>query len=88
MKTNVERIEIIRGPSAIAYGSQAANGLVNVITKRGEGEFKGPAQVGFGRFGLRDQELGFDGRQGPIDYSLGFYHYLVILSPRFLIIFQ
>lgn len=33
----VERIEVIRGPNAI-YGGQATGGLVNIITRRPEGE--------------------------------------------------
>jgi hemoglobin/transferrin/lactoferrin receptor protein len=34
----IERIEIIRGPAASLYGSDAMNGLVNVITRRAMGD--------------------------------------------------
>mgnify|MGYP003575081405 CR=1 FL=1 len=34
----IERIEVIRGPAATLYGSDAMNGLVNVITRRAEGD--------------------------------------------------
>lgn len=37
----IERIEIIRGPAATLYGSDAMNGVVNVITRRAKGD---PAQ--------------------------------------------
>jgi hemoglobin/transferrin/lactoferrin receptor protein len=40
----IERIEIIRGPAAALYGSDAMNGLVNVITRRAAGD---PAQPHF-----------------------------------------
>lgn len=33
---NVERIEVVRGAAAIAYGSDATGGVINIITKRGE----------------------------------------------------
>ncbi len=35
---NIERVEIVRGPAAVQYGSAAMGGVVNVITKRGKGK--------------------------------------------------
>jgi hemoglobin/transferrin/lactoferrin receptor protein len=34
----IERIEIIRGPASALYGADAMNGVVNVITRRAEGD--------------------------------------------------
>jgi len=73
-KTNIERIEIVRGPAALIYGSQAMGGVVNVITKRGSGDLSGHAQAGFGSWSYQDQEGGIDGRTGDLDYSLGLFH--------------
>lgn len=73
-KTNVERIEIIRGPAAVQYGTAAMGGVVNVITKQGEGDFSAHLKAGFGSYSFNDQEGGFNGRSGGFDYSLGLYH--------------
>jgi iron complex outermembrane receptor protein len=35
---DVERIEIVRGPNAVLYGSNAAAGVINIITKRPDGD--------------------------------------------------
>ncbi len=40
--TNVERIEVSRGPASALYGSSAVNGVVHFITRPGH---SGPAQV-------------------------------------------
>lgn len=32
---NVERIDVIRGPSSVLYGAKAIGGVINIITKRG-----------------------------------------------------
>lgn len=46
---NIERIELVKGPGSLLYGSGAMGGIVNIITKRpkrGEMDFK--ASAGYG----------------------------------------
>ncbi len=34
---NIERIEVVRGPMSVLYGSNATAGVINIITRKGEG---------------------------------------------------
>ncbi len=49
---NIERIEILRGPASVLYGSDATVGVVQIFTKRGDGPFRVSAgsRAGLGRY--------------------------------------
>lgn len=49
---NVERVEIVRGPASVVYGSAAMGGVINVITRQGSG--KPQLEVG-GEYGSWNQ---------------------------------
>ena len=42
----IERIEVVRGPMSVLYGSDAMGGVVNVITRRPGAEWTGRARFG------------------------------------------
>lgn len=68
----VERIEIVRGPAAAVYGSDAVAGVVQIFTKRGEGAAFAPyVGVGVGNRRTGKLEAGFSGQQGSVDYAFG-----------------
>ncbi len=67
---NIERIEVIRGAGSVLYGDAAIAGLINVITKRGEGKPDVAASVIGGSYGLHDEGIVFSGSSGRISYSL------------------
>ena len=68
----VERIEIVRGPAAAVYGSDAVAGVVQIFTKRGEGAAFSPyVGAGAGSRHTGKVEAGFSGQQGAVDYSFG-----------------
>lgn len=41
----IERIEVIRGPASAMYGTDAMAGLINVITRKAEGDVSGPFKL-------------------------------------------
>lgn len=67
---NVDRIEILRGAQSTLYGSDAIGGVVNIITKRGQG----PAQFRFsslgGTFGTWQESAGVSGGNDRYYYSV------------------
>lgn len=46
----IERIEVLRGPQAVLYGSDAIGGVINIITRRGSEGFGGDAFAEYGAF--------------------------------------
>lgn len=71
-KSQIERIEVVKGPSSVLYGSEAIGGVVNIITKKG-GEKPFGGNVGFsydtGNRGFR-QDYGVHGNLDGLEYSL------------------
>ena len=44
--SQIERIEVVRGPMSTLYGSDAMGGVINIITKKVTDEFHGTVSVG------------------------------------------
>lgn len=45
---DIERVEIVRGPSSALYGSDAIGGVVNIITRRPQEAYEASARVAYG----------------------------------------
>ena len=68
---NVDRIEIVRGPTSVAFGSDAVAGVVQLFTRRGSGPPRGSMAVRAGSFGTVEGEGGIHGGSGALGYALG-----------------
>ncbi|MEW5691709.1 MAG: TonB-dependent receptor [Candidatus Hydrogenedentota bacterium] len=69
MTKNIERIEIIRGPASVQYGSAAMGGVINVITKQGEGKPEVFLEGMYGSFEHREGSIEFSGKNKRFDFS-------------------
>jgi len=72
MTKNIERVEIIRGPTSVQYGSAAMGGIVNVITKQGKGKPAFFVEGMLGSFGYLEKSVGFSGKVNMFDFSGSF----------------
>jgi vitamin B12 transporter len=68
--SQVERIEILRGPASSLYGSDAIGGVIQIFTRTGKGPFQVNAEAGVGSYSTSTVAAGFSGSQNDWRYSL------------------
>ena len=66
---NIERVEILRGPAGVLYGSDAVTGVVHIITKNGTGPTRVEAEVRAGTYGSLDVIAGARGGSETASFS-------------------
>lgn len=59
---DVERIEVVRGPASVLYGSEAVAGVIQIFTRDGGGATRVRSEVGGGSYDGRRASLGVSGR--------------------------
>jgi vitamin B12 transporter len=68
---NIERVEVLRGPNSVPWGSQAIGGVVNVITQRPSYDTEANARAEYGSNDRANLVGNVSGKTDPIGFSLG-----------------
>jgi vitamin B12 transporter len=69
--SQIERIEILRGPASSLYGADAVGGVVQIITRRGQGAPSARAHAAYGTDRSSELDGGVAGTWGAFDLSAG-----------------
>ena len=68
---NIDRMEVVRGPASVLYGSDAVAGVVQIFTRGGGGRRRADVAVRGGGFGSYDAEGALRGGGDRFAVSLG-----------------
>lgn len=72
---DVERVEVVRGPASVLYGSGAMGGAINIVSRRQTAEgWSASGRAMAGSYGTQKYTAGAGLRHGPFDLRLSVGH--------------
>ena len=61
-----ERVEVLRGPASMLYGSYAMSGVINIVTKKPQNGTHAYLHAGYGSFNTAETEFSVNTQQGKL----------------------
>ncbi len=65
---SIERIEIIRGSASVLYGDNAVGGVINIVTKKGEGKLNVGVNSRYGSYNMNSHDTEISGSSDKFSY--------------------
>src|SRR5438477_1825676 len=81
LTSDIERVEVLRGPQSSLYGSDAIGGVVNIVTKKGDGPLQFTGRLEGGSFDTFNQSASARGSVSRFNYSFNVAHFLADDTP-------
>jgi len=75
------QVEVLRGPQGALYGSDAIGGVINIVTKTGEGPMKITASAEGGSFDTFNQSASVSGSDSGLHYAATIQHFRAGATP-------
>src|SRR5438477_857342 len=79
--SDIAQVEVLRGPQSSLYGSDALGGVINIVTKKGEGPPRFTGMLEGGWFDTFNQSASASGSISAFNYSFNVAHVLVDNTP-------
>lgn len=70
--SQIEKIEIVRGPASSLYGQDAIGGVIQIFTKKGLNGFKPYVGIGYGSYNTSNFQSGIRGGNDQTTYAINF----------------
>jgi vitamin B12 transporter len=75
LTSDIQQIEVLRGPQSGLYGADALGGVISIITKKGEGPPRATGMIEGGSFGTFNQTAALSGSQDRFNYAFNVAHF-------------